>query len=304
MTARSDFGLADPAFWAYFREMTMPPADYAWYEATKGLYAAKRQEFYDAAKAAIERGLQKTKTKRFTETHRQQAVNQARGLFLVWKASYEKTTEELDGVANPHFGKVDPWDAPTVEESEKSDAALEDLAVWLEKQTWSEFAMSLAAQYRSKGSLSEKQVSAATSMRTKVEAKAKKREEEKTAKESDLDLSGLPSGLYAVPGGDTRLKVRVSRQKNDSAYSKAGTIWVSDDAAYGSRKRYGKQAPGLFYQGDIQDALQAIVEQPFAARVAYGQLVGVCGSCGARLEDENSVAAGIGPICASKWDAA
>jgi len=75
---------------------------------------------------------------------------------------------------------------------------------------------------------------------------------------------------------------------------------VDDGAAYGSRKTYGKQAPEGTYQGSIQEQLQAVIADPKAAMVAYGKLTGTCGKCGRILEDEESVAAGIGPICAQK----
>jgi hypothetical protein len=126
--------------------------------------------------------------------------------------------------------------------------------------------------------------------------------EAKPAKvETGLDLSELPSGYYAVPGGDTRLKVRV-------AHGRLGTRWegwtfVSDGAEYGQRKRYGSQAPGSTYKGDIEAELRQIVADPREAQAAYGRLTGTCGACGRPLEDETSVAAGIGPVCAEKWAA-
>ena len=118
--------------------------------------------------------------------------------------------------------------------------------------------------------------------------------------EDAIDLSDLRSGKYAVPGGDTRLKLRISRSKGNGS-TPAGTIFVSDDAEYGSRKNYGRQDVDGLYRGEVKDALRAILADPKAAMVAYGQLVGVCGNCGRRLEDEESVRAGIGPICAQGW---
>lgn len=114
-----------------------------------------------------------------------------------------------------------------------------------------------------------------------------------------LDITKLPSGMYAVPGGDTRLKIRVSRPKDTSKW--AGFIFVDDGAEYGSRQKYGRQAPGKSYTGMVQDQLRAILADPMAASAAYGRLVGACGVCGRKLEDEESVARGIGPICAGKF---
>lgn len=112
-----------------------------------------------------------------------------------------------------------------------------------------------------------------------------------------LDLSKLPAGRYAVPGGNTRLKVQVSKPVSGSW---KGFIFVSDGAAYGSARRYGKQAPGKGYEGMIRDELRTIAADPEAASAAYGKLTGHCGVCGRVLENEESVARGIGPICAGR----
>lgn len=114
-----------------------------------------------------------------------------------------------------------------------------------------------------------------------------------------LDISGLQSGYYAVPDGDSRLKVAVRRPKEHSRWH--GYIFVDDGAAYGARQNYGRQAPGRLYEGKIRPQLRAIVANPKAAMQAYGQLTGVCGVCGRRLEDETSVKLGIGPICRMGW---
>lgn len=115
---------------------------------------------------------------------------------------------------------------------------------------------------------------------------------------SELDISGL-KGYYAVPDGDTRLKLCVRKPGKNSRYH--GWTFVDDGAAYGSRRTYGKQRPDGLYQGDVQEALATILKDPLAAQVAYGKLTGTCGYCGRLLEDEESVARGIGPICAAKY---
>lgn len=115
---------------------------------------------------------------------------------------------------------------------------------------------------------------------------------------SGLDLSNVISGMYAVPGGDTRLKVRID---NVTSGKWKGWVFVKDGAEYGAGKRYGSQKPGEQYRGEIVDELKAIAADPFEASKAYGKLVGRCGACGRKLEDEKSIELGIGPICASKY---
>ena len=276
-----------------------------WLEATGELRRVLFMEAYAGALKGIESA---RKTKKTTETQRKQA----NGIATSYVLKHLAKLSEYDGVPNPLA--ADPVWGPnaTTEATEANKAAdvaeakakpeLDDLATWLEGQDWSSFAISLARQYRSTGRLSEKQVKAAKSMRSKMEAKAPKA---KPAidhnKATDLDLSDLPSGYYAVPEGDTRLKVRVARPTKASKWH--GWIFVSDGGEYGARKNYGKQAPSGKYQGDIVEALTAIMADPLAAQLAYGKLTGTCGSCGRLLENEESIELGIGPVCRAKWDA-
>lgn len=113
-----------------------------------------------------------------------------------------------------------------------------------------------------------------------------------------LDLAGLPAGCYAVPGGDTRLKVQVDKPAAGKRYH--NWIFVKDAAVYGSGREYGRQTPGGRYVGAIVEELRVIASDPKAAAIAYGKLTGTCAMCGKRLENEESVARGIGPSCAKK----
>jgi len=170
----------------------------------------------------------------------------------------------------------------------------EDVAAWLvaNADAGNEFAASLLSYAKRKGHLSPGQHDAVLNNIEKAKDKAE------NEKASDIDLSSLPKGYYAVPNGDTRLKIAIRRPGKNSRYQ--GWIFVTDGAAYGNRQNYGKQAPGSLYAGKIQDELKEVLADPKAAMIAYGKLTGTCGKCGRILEDEVSVAAGIGPICASK----
>lgn len=171
-------------------------------------------------------------------------------------------------------------------------AEREGVLEWLtaEVAAGNEFAGSLLTAGKRYGALTDGQLNAVMN----------NIEEGKTTSdaESALDLSVLVKGYYAVPDGDTRLKVAIRRPGKNSRWF--GWTFVDDGAAYGSRKTYGKQAPEGTYAGSIQDQLRAIIADPMGAMIEYGKLTGTCGKCGRILEDEESVAAGIGPICARK----
>lgn len=179
-----------------------------------------------------------------------------------------------------------------------------DVLAWINKcVNWNDFARSLLKQYQEKGKLSSGQVE---SVRESILRDAQREADKAKATAaneptgSGLDLSTLPEGTYAVPDGDTRLKVKIERPAAPSKW--AGWVFVSDGAEYGHGQKYGRQAPGKTYSGMIVPELTKIAADPRAAAAAYGHLTGRCAMCGKKLEDEQSVARGIGPICFGKFN--
>lgn len=103
---------------------------------------------------------------------------------------------------------------------------------------------------------------------------------------------------FALPGvtnnsESSRLKVSIRFRRN-------GMIYVDDAAAYGAGRNYGRQAPGSAYRGDIVEALEAILADPYGALKAYAAITDRCGICNLPLEDEQSVERGVGPVCWQK----
>lgn len=172
-----------------------------------------------------------------------------------------------------------------------------------EKAKTNDFARSLLEGkygYQQRGFLTEPQIAAAERMQSEHVAKAEIAVEIAESEDTGLDLTPLPAGRYAVPDGRTRLKVLV-RKVDKPGDNWDGYIFVSNAAVYGDRQRYGNQPPGQNYRGRIVTQLKAIMADPLAASIAYGKLTGTCGICGKTLENELSVAAGIGPWCAAKF---
>jgi hypothetical protein len=114
-----------------------------------------------------------------------------------------------------------------------------------------------------------------------------------------LDLSHVPSGLYAVPGDPDRLKVKINWPDKGKW---AGWLFVNDAAVYGWQGRLGRAKPGDLYVGKSMDKLAVIAADPMAAMAEYGHITGTCGKCGRPLEDEQSVARGIGPVCYKRME--
>jgi len=81
-----------------------------------------------------------------------------------------------------------------------------------------------------------------------------------------------------------------------------GCAYVKADGTY-----QGKiTADGRFYvspdsRAGIQAEVEAIARDPKAAAIAHGQRTGTCSVCGAELTNGESIARGIGPVCAERF---
>lgn len=178
-----------------------------------------------------------------------------------------------------------------------------DIKEWLEYgcRKQDSFAQSLQASLNQYGAWTPNQLAAVERSLARIAERRAERAKAEAAVATDpnaLDLSGIPSGMYAVPGGETRLKLRINHVTKGKWL---GFIFVDDGAEYGARQKYGMQKPGGKYVGKLVEQLRTIAANPMEASAAYGRLVGVCGICGRKLEDEQSVAFGIGPICRAKF---
>lgn len=180
--------------------------------------------------------------------------------------------------------------------------AMPDVFNWIQANTQTfSFAASLNDALARSGTLTEGQINGVRKCLARdaerAQAQAEATAQAVAANPDALDISPL-NGYYAVPDGATRLKLRVKHPGKNSRFH--GWIFVDDGAVYGQNRKYGSQRPGALYQGQVQDQLRAILANPLEAQIAYGKLTGVCGVCGRPLEDAESVAAGIGPICRSR----
>lgn len=119
--------------------------------------------------------------------------------------------------------------------------------------------------------------------------------------------TAIPAGRYVidVAGTDVTLVVKDARNA-------PGTQWVAI-RANGEDELVGRIAEGAFRTSRTSRrdrvqlgaaALEALVDGGQAAieaaLVGYGRATGACGICGRLLTDPESVARGIGPICAEK----
>ena len=137
-------------------------------------------------------------------------------------------------------------------------------------------------------------------MKAKVEASRAARETERGAAKQAVDLSPIRAMFE---------KARETGHK-EPTYRAAGLV-ISRAPDHGrnpgalyvktENDDYLGKILGTEYTGKPAPALAAIAADPRGEAVRYGKRTGRCSCCGAELSNPKSIAAGIGPICATKW---
>jgi hypothetical protein len=118
-----------------------------------------------------------------------------------------------------------------------------------------------------------------------------------------LYLRCVPSGRYAATGvnGHT-VFYTIDVIEPDAPSRWAGWVFVrlvSGGDMDGTKA--GSCRPGEGYSGTHTEAMKQILDDPLGCMERYGRETGTCGACGRLLTDPDSVARGIGPVCAAKF---
>jgi hypothetical protein len=193
---------------------------------------------------------------------------------------------------------------------EAFDVEYPGIVAFLEGNTWSNFCVELLAQVDSKGWLSDRQLDAVERMQAKLQARAIERQAADAARERNkatVDLSkiwtmfdkataaGLKKLCYRAEG--LALTPAGANSKN------AGGIYAKRivDGVYVGKIMGTQFLPVRECLPEDVRALTTLARDPAAAATAYGRATGTCSCCGRELTNPESIALGIGPICASKW---
>jgi galactokinase/mevalonate kinase-like predicted kinase len=168
-----------------------------------------------------------------------------------------------------------------------------------EIMSWNSFAQSLVEQIINKGSLSEKQMFAASAMLMKI----KQNKEEKQSNIVSIDLSNVKKifdkAHEAIKSPKFRVDNMVLSRAPDSGVN-AGAIYVKVDGEYAGKVTGGYWLPCRAPEGTLEK-LQEVAKDPLGSAVAYGKRTGNCSACGRDLTNHGSIEKGIGPICAERW---
>lgn len=173
--------------------------------------------------------------------------------------------------------------------------------VWIRTNSNSgnSFAASLLQQFERKGSLSEKQVAAV--MRNLDKApKAQPAASEQLAAVVAAFNAACASGLKRPV---MRLRGATVSRAPDTGVN-AGYLYVkSPEGDYcGKISSTGQFFPTRDCDAEVAAAVAKLNSETLLDEVQqYGFETGECGCCGRTLTNPDSIAAGIGPICASRW---
>jgi len=119
-----------------------------------------------------------------------------------------------------------------------------------------------------------------------------------------VDVSNIAAlFVRAQQAGLKRFKLRFTGVFFEQDKGNSALIWVSE-SGYGSAK-YGRIADGVFKPGrdlnaEVIKLISGVAADPLAAGIAYAQVTASCSVCGRHLVNQDSVDAGLGPICAGR----
>lgn len=213
-------------------------------------------------------------------------------------------------IRNPIASRWDRARKAAIALADKKDAFEErepGLIEFMRANTWSEFFCSLLSSFETYGSLTDNQVRAARASQAKMVTAAEQRAKEKDAKRTAVDLATIKAMFdSAVASGLKRTKYRAEGLELTRAPDHGrnpGAIYVNrtSDSEYVGKVIGGKFEPVRSTSEEDKLALLRIAENPREAAIRWGQKTGTCSCCGRELTNAESIALGIGPICATKW---
>jgi len=89
-------------------------------------------------------------------------------------------------------------------------------------------------------------------------------------------------------------------------YQVDGVIYKVQRAVHGSgflyAKRWDEESQSFEKETGAIRKIRASHRMTLEEAARFGQITGTCGHCGRTLTDEDSIAAGIGPVCAGKYN--
>jgi hypothetical protein len=172
-----------------------------------------------------------------------------------------------------------------------------------------EFAQSLLEALHKYGHLTEKQAAAAERAAEKAEEREKQWAAERAEREASkpaVDVDVVKGALENAKGNGLKYpKIRLAGfifSLAGAASRNAGAVYVKDAYdTYLGKIVEGRLTRSRDCDAQLAEAIAAAAADPEKAAKAYGLQTGVCSCCGRELTNPDSIARGIGPICADKF---
>jgi len=185
-------------------------------------------------------------------------------------------------------------------------------AEWLSQPVTGDFTFhaDMLAALIKYGHLTERQEAAVRNAAAKSAARKAQWAAEKLAREDGaavLTLEKIRTGFESALRFLKRPKLRIADIQFSLAPStgrNAGCIYVvrsSDDTYLGKITQEDKFITSRDCTAADSETVARVAADPAAAATAHGHQYGQCSCCGRELTNPESVARGIGPICADRW---
>lgn len=225
-----------------------------------------------------------------------------------YKTSSEQRAKARDAAA----ARKAKQEAETATAADAWLAANPAEAEWLRRPITGDFtfhADMLTALYKY-GSLTERQEAAVRNATAKFNAATIKRAAEKAEREAGaatLSLAKIREGFASAVRYLNRPKLRIANIQFSLAPANGrngGCIYVvraDDDTYLGKITPEDKFLTSRDCTAADSETVARVAADPAAAATAHGHEYGQCSCCGRELTNPESVARGIGPICAERW---
>jgi hypothetical protein len=182
-------------------------------------------------------------------------------------------------------------------------------AKWIDGNPDFEFARDMRDKVHRYGDLHPNAMAAVqrlTARAAERTANAEARQQEAVARSVEIDTAKIEAAFQARrDAGKKRIALHYAGLFINPMKNSPGALRVKAAKGYDA-VYYGKIEAGRFYPSrncpdEIKARLAIIAADPAAAARVDGIETGICCCCGAELTDPVSIAAGIGPICATGW---
>jgi len=161
------------------------------------------------------------------------------------------------------------------------------------------FAASLLSSLHKWGKLTDNQLAAVQRL---LSAPSR---EDRAAAAPTVNIDAIEGAFYrAKEAGLAHPKLRLDTFTFSPAPAggkNPGAVYVKEGGAYLGKVAGGKLFTLSSVDQSTTDRILAVAADPQAAAIAYGRKFGKCSVCARDLTDDESIANGIGPVCAKKY---